>query len=110
MKVLGLGFRRGTGAAAFAPVLLAAGPVDALATAAEKAQELAAALPGHRVIGVAVAGVATPTQSARVLALKGTGSVAEAAALRAAGAGARLVLPRQVLGGVTFAVAEGEGE
>lgn len=110
MRVAGLGFRRGTGSGPLLAAISAAGAVDALATAAEKAQELAAAVPGHRVLGVAVAGVATPTQSARVLALKGTGSVAEAAALVAAGRGARLVLPRQVIDGVTIAVAEGEGE
>ncbi|PTV97216.1 cobalt-precorrin 5A hydrolase [Rhodobacter aestuarii] len=108
MRVAGLGFRKGT--VDFTAALLAAGPVDALATAAEKAQELAAALPGQRVIGVEVRGVETPTQSPRVLALMGTGSVAEAAALRAAGRGARLEGPRQVIGGVTLAVAEGEGE
>jgi cobalt-precorrin 5A hydrolase len=110
VRVAGLGFRPGCSANALQGALSAAGPVDALATAAEKAQELAAACPGRRVIGVTVAGVATPTQSERVLALKGTGSVAEAAALVAAGRGARLVLPRQVIGGVTIAVAEGEGE
>ncbi|MFD2175736.1 cobalamin biosynthesis protein [Rhodobacter lacus] len=108
MRVAGLGFRRGT--VDFAAALAAAGPVDALATAAEKAQELAAALPGYRVLGVDVAGVETPTRSARVLALKGTGSVAEAAALVAAGPQARLVRGREVIGGVVLAVAEGEGE
>ena len=110
MIVAGLGFRKGTPPAAFAQALLAAGRVDALATAREKAHELAAACPGFRVIGVDVAGVATPTRSDLVLARKGTGSVAEAAALVAAGKWARLVLPRQVIGGVALAVAEGEDE
>jgi cobalt-precorrin 5A hydrolase len=62
------------------------------------------------VTGVAVAGVATPTQAPRVQALYGTGSVAEAAALVGAGPGARLVTPRQVIGGVTIAVAEGRND
>lgn len=110
MRVAGLGFRRDTAPAALAAAVAAVGPVDALATLKDKALALGQALPGRRVIGVAVAGVATPTQSARVLGLKGTGSVAEAAALVAAGRAARLVAPRRVIGGVTVAVAEGEGE
>jgi len=110
VRVAGLGFRKGTGPEGFAAALLAAGRVDALATAREKAEELAAACPGLRVIGVEVAGVATPSRSERVFGLKGTGSVAEAAALVAAGRGARLVRPKEVIGGVTLAVAEGEGE
>ncbi|MEM6307368.1 MAG: cobalamin biosynthesis protein [Pseudomonadota bacterium] len=49
----------------------------------------------------------TPTQSAKSLALKGTGSVAEAAALAAAGPGARLTHRRVISddGCVTCAIA-----
>ena len=110
MRVAGVGFRPGTGSKPLRQAVASLGRLDALATAREKAEELAAALPDYRVIGVSVAGVETPSQSERVRALKGTGSVAEAAALVAAGKGARLVLPRQVIGGVVLAVAEGEDE
>lgn len=47
------------------------------------------------------------TRSTRVVALFGVGSVAEAAALAAAGPAARLALPRIVLGRVTCALAFG---
>ena len=47
----------------------------------------------------------TVTQSDRVVALVGYGSVAEAAALCGAGPNARLVLPRLAKGGVTCALA-----
>ena len=60
---------------------------------------------------VPVQGVATPTQSGRVQLQFQTGSVAEAAALTAAGRGARLVVLRVTSpdGMATCAVAEGEG-
>lgn len=114
-RVAGFGLRPGAGRQSLLAALrLAAGedPPDALATIPERAgalrplaQELG--LPLHL---VAVAGVQTPTRSARVLASHGTGSVAEAAALVAAGPGARLVVGRVTSpdGMVTCAVAEGE--
>jgi cobalt-precorrin 5A hydrolase len=49
------------------------------------------------------------TWSRRVLALAGVPSVAEAAALAAAGSKARLILPRIVVGPVTCALASDEG-
>ena len=54
-------------------------------------------------------GVATPTSSSASLAAYRTGSVAEAVALIAAGAGSRLIFPRIVSpsGGATCALAEG---
>lgn len=54
---------------------------------------------------VAVTGIATPTQSPRILARHGTGSVAEAAALATGG---RLILPRLTApdGMATLAIAE----
>ena len=110
MRVAGIGFRTATPPVALRAALAAAGAVDRVATLRTKATELAAALPGVVVTGVDVAGVETPTRSARVEALFGTGSVAEAAALVAAGRGARLVRAREVIGGVTLAVAEGDGE
>lgn len=86
--------------------------VDALASVAEKTdsrvlQKFAASkfLPLQSVI---VRGVVTPTQSARIQSLFGTGSVAEAAALVAAGPKARLICPRvtSTCGRVTIAIAQ----
>ncbi len=53
-----------------------------------------------------VAGAGLVTPSVRVAAAVGTPSVAEAAALLAAGAGASLILPKRILDGVTVAIAE----
>ncbi|RZU48597.1 cobalamin synthesis G-like protein [Krasilnikovia cinnamomea] len=50
--------------------------------------------------------VPVPHPSARVAAAAGTPSVAEAAALLAAGPGARLILPKSVWSGLTVAVAD----
>ncbi len=66
---------------------------------------------GLRLIFVAqadleTAGARGATWSARVLALAGVPSVAEAAALAACGPKARLILPRIVVGPVTCALAE----
>ncbi len=57
-----------------------------------------------------VAGVLTPTPSPRVQAMFGTGSVAEAAALIAAGPNARLLCTRQTspCGRVTIAIAQSQ--
>jgi cobalt-precorrin 5A hydrolase len=113
MRVAGMGFRAGaTGhdlVAALARVE-GADAVDALATLVAKAADLQRVFPQRRVIGVAVAGVDTPTRSPRIEAMHGTGSVAEAAALVAAGPGARLVSRRQVIYGVTIALAETQSE
>ena len=54
------------------------------------------------------AGARTATRSERVLALTGVPSVAEAAALAAAGPSARLVSPRLVIGAATCALAASE--
>ncbi|WP_102224952.1 cobalamin biosynthesis protein [Acidimangrovimonas sediminis] len=105
MRVAGLGFRRGTSAAALGDALARAGGgrLDALATAAEKAtapalRHLAEAmnLPILALPPEALAGVPTATHSPRVVARFGTGSLAEAAALAGAGPGARLIAPRTV--------------
>ena len=55
-------------------------------------------------------GVSTPTRSPRILARFGTGSLAEACAIIAAGPGARLVEPRVISadGCVTAALAQSE--
>lgn len=106
MRVAGIGFRPLAPIAALAEVLAraeraAGAPAEALATPAGKAgavqvRALAASLdlPLIAVPEAALAGIDTPTRSARVEARYGTGSVAEAAALVAAGPGARIVAAR----------------
>jgi cobalt-precorrin 5A hydrolase len=117
MIVAGFGFRSGASLAALQDALAGAGGADGvthLATLAEKVEglvPLAAAL-GLPVVGVTDAALrvqVTLTQSGRVQALKGAGSVAEGAALAAAGPGARLRGPRAVSadGTATAAIAEG---
>lgn len=112
-RIAGLGCRPGTPPEALRDALSRAeeqaGPACALATIPERAREVRAmghAIPLHF---VRVAGVQTPTQSDRVLARFGTGSVAEAAALVAAGPGARLIATRSIsaCGRATAAIAEG---
>lgn len=116
MRVAGFGFRPAATTAALAEVLAraGAGAADALATAPDKAgapaiRQLAADL-GLPLLAVEVAGIATPTQSPRVIARYGTGSLAEAAALAALAPGARLLgLRTQSLDGMaTCAIAEGD--
>ena len=117
MIVAGFGFRSGATLAALRDALeRAGGPegVTHLATLAAKARALE---PLARVLGLpvvavdaeALRGVATLTRSDRVEAMFATGSVAEAAALAAAGPGARLRGPRAVAadGTATAALAEG---
>ncbi|GAA4228750.1 cobalt-precorrin 5A hydrolase [Sagittula marina] len=74
-------------------------PPQMLATAADKAASLAPladelGLPLVSVTAEDLVAQPTFTQSLRVAAERGTGSVAEAAALAAAGPGARLLAPR----------------
>ncbi|MCI2008387.1 MAG: cobalamin biosynthesis protein, partial [Acetobacter peroxydans] len=68
-------------------------------------------LPVIAVEDTAVAGIKTHTRSARIEALFGTGSIAEATALLAAGDGARIIVSRIVSpdGTASAAVAETEG-
>jgi cobalt-precorrin 5A hydrolase len=119
MIVAGFGFRSGVTLAALQDALSRAGGavgVTHVATLAAKAEGLA---PLAKALGVpvvslsdaALQSVKTLTQSDRVQALKGTGSVAEAAALAAAGPGARLRGPRAVSadGTATAAIAEAGG-
>lgn len=104
MRVAGFGFRRAASLASLREALAAAGGaegIDALATAAAKAgstalQKLAAQLgvPVHAVPAEALAGAITVSRSELVAARFGTGSVAEASALIAAGVGSRLLGPR----------------
>lgn len=89
-----------------------------LATAADKAEtdafrKLAAdlGLPVRGIDGTTLSVQRTRTQSPVSLHARGTGSLAEAAALAAAGPGARLLIGRQVSadGMATCALAEGDG-
>lgn len=105
MIVAGFGFREGASLASLRAALALAQdgrpPVALLATAADKVaalEPLAAAL-GVPLVGMAhgsLPPIATLTRSAASLSARGTGSVAEACALAAAGPGANLLGPRQV--------------
>ena len=103
--VAGFGFRSGVSLsslrAAFALAEQAQPPVTHLATAQDK---LATLLPLSEALGLPLMGVAsdaltavsTPTRSADSLSARHVGSVAEASAMAAAGAGARLLAPRHI--------------
>ncbi len=115
IRIAGFGARPGASPDSLRAALDLAGArgITAFATIAPRADVLrpfaqALGLPLHL---VPVQGVATPTQSGRVQLQFQTGSVAEAAALTAAGRGARLVVLRVTSpdGMATCAVAEGEG-
>jgi len=123
--VAGVGCRRGAPApeieaairAALANAGIASNALGAIATATAKQSEtgieIAAANFGVRVVLVSDAelkavGARTETKSERVLALMGVPSVAEAAALAAAGPSARLISPRLVIGSATCALAASE--
>lgn len=116
MKVAGIGCRAGAPLAALEEVLDALpGPVDFLATIPERGREVLRLAKARRmdlrvIPSAHLAGVATPTQSDRIQALHGTGSVAEAVALVACGPGARIIGTRIVSadGSATAALAEGE--
>lgn len=108
MRIAGLGFRKSATTAQLAEALEAAGGAGALATAWDKAAALAAlGLPVHAIPRPALEAHARPG-SARVQALYGTGSLAESAALAAAGPGATLIQPRRSFaqGAVVVAIAE----
>jgi cobalt-precorrin 5A hydrolase len=117
MKVAGFGFRSAVSAGSLAEALALAGGASgltALATAQDKVAGLQAFADGIGlpVIGLsrdALENVITHTQSARVRVQFGTGSLAEAAALAAAGPGARLKGKRSQSsdGAATCAIAEG---
>lgn len=118
--VAGFGFRTGVGEATLAEVLAQARGVHrvaALAAPQDKAPALVAlagqlGLPVIAVEAAAMAGVDTPTQSPKVQAARGVGSVAEAAALAAAGPGARIIVGRVISADrrATCALAEGTGQ
>jgi cobalt-precorrin 5A hydrolase len=126
MMVAGIGCRRGTPpeeiqaviALALGRLGLAPQSLDALATLAGKADESGLreaarrlALPLMGCSAEAMRGVRDRivTLSAQVEAATGLPSVAEAAALVAAGPSSRLRLPRVATARATCAIAEGEG-
>lgn len=103
--VAGFGFRAGATTASLQAALdaarLAEWPVTHLATLEDKAPALAElarllAVPLVVVPPARIAGSATPTQSSASQAARGAGSVAEACALVAAGADARLLAARSI--------------
>ncbi|WP_375260373.1 cobalamin biosynthesis protein [Palleronia sp.] len=118
MIVAGFGFRRAATLDSLADALAATGGApDALATAADKASALAPlgarlGLPVHAVPPDALSASATQTDSTASKTHRGTGSVAEAAALAAAGRGARLLTPRVISADrmATCALAASSGE
>lgn len=99
MIVAGFGYRTGATTeslrAALALAQAGAPPVTHVATAADKLP-LLAALDLPMLAVATLAGIDTPTRSAASLSARGTGSVAEAAALAAVGPGARLLVHRIV--------------
>ncbi len=117
MRVAGIGFRKQAPVAALRAALARTGqPVQALATlernrAAPQIVQLAAdlGLPVLPVSEAALAAQATLTRSPGQITRFGTGSLCEAAALAAAGPGARLIAPRVIspCGMATAAIAEG---
>ena len=119
MIVAGFGFRRGAGLPSLRDALARAAAgraVGALATVADKTAALNGLADELGVSVIAVdaadlARVATMTESAAARAARGTGSVAEAAALVAAGPGAALLGARVVSADrmATCALAEGDG-
>jgi cobalt-precorrin 5A hydrolase len=125
MIVAGIGCRRGADAAEIAAAIHAAlahrglgpGALALIATSAAKADEPgikgAATALGLPLIGVPqhemeAAGARTQTRSERAIAVTGVPSLAEAAALAAAGPSARLLAARVAVGPATCALAETE--
>lgn len=121
MKVAGLGFRKDVTLASLREALLAAGGGEglaAVATVSDKADAdvlkqlaLEYGLAIRAVPADVIANVHTPTQSKAVMEQFGTGSIAEAAALAAAGPRARLIATRVISQDrtATAAIAEGDG-
>jgi cobalt-precorrin 5A hydrolase len=125
MIVAGIGCRRGAQArdieaaieATLARAGITAGDLKAIATGSAKAAEpgiaATAAKLGLNIVPIAeaelkAAGDRVMTRSDRVLALTGVPSLAEAAALAAAGPSSRLIASRLVVGAATCALARSE--
>ena len=120
MIVAGIGFNTSATPAALGKAVSAAmatagvSKLDAMATATAKSQDATltafAAAQSLPLVAVDVAGIKTPSQSPRVQAMFHTGSLAEAAALIAAGPQARLLAPvtKSPCGRATCAIAISE--
>ena len=121
MRVVGIGFRAAADLASLQDALqqvldaTGGGGIDAVVTEAAKAREKVfrefaqvLGLPGLGITAQDLGQMITPTQSERIQDRFGTGSLAEAAALAAAGPEARLVAQRVVSGDgmATAALAE----
>ncbi|MDH2326059.1 cobalamin biosynthesis protein [Cereibacter sp. SYSU M97828] len=108
--VIGIGTRSGADFNALEEVLHGMPGIAALATIEIRAAQLEPlarrlGLPLLAIPAGDLAGVATPSASARIMALHRCGSVAEACALVAAGPGSVIVRTRLALGGTTWAAA-----
>lgn len=127
MIVAGIGCRAGASAHDIEAVLTAAlaqaqpeaGVLGVVATSLAKSREpgiaAAATARGARLVAVPqaeleAAGARVVTRSERVVAIAGVPSVAEAAALAAAGPDARLLVPRIAIGPATCALAIAGGQ
>jgi cobalt-precorrin 5A hydrolase len=97
MRVAGLGFRKGVSAESLAAVLALVAPFDAIATLDSKAQEpgflclIKTLTQPFHAVSLADLQASETGGAGAARRLYGTGSVAESAALAAAGPGARLV-------------------
>ena len=126
MIAAGIGCKRGTAHDDIEAIVLAAlaahnidcTRLDAIATAASKSDEpgieAAAQILGVTLVACTEAQLASAcdrviTLSARVQALKGVPSIAEASAIVAAGRNARLLGARIATGTATCAIAQGDG-
>ncbi|MGY6634129.1 MAG: cobalamin biosynthesis protein [Alkalilacustris sp.] len=106
MRVAGFGFRTAAGTDSLADALARAGGAAGLTALAAPADKAGAAaltdlatrlgLPVRAVAPDRLAAMPTLTEAPRIRAARATGSVAEAAALAAAGPGARLTAPRAI--------------
>lgn len=116
MRVAGFGFRTGATEAALRDALTRAGGETGVSVLATAGNKVAGLRPLATTLGLPVVGIqhadlgdqAVMTHSPRVKGLYGTGCLAEAAALAAAGPGARLLGPRaqSTDGTATAALAE----
>lgn len=111
VRVAGFGMRAAAGTDSLRSAVALAGEAQALAALpahAARVRLLADELNLPLIEVADIAGIDTPTASPRIAARFGTGSVAEAVALAAAGPGARIVAQRSVSpdGLATAAIAE----
>ncbi len=122
MIAAGIGCKRGAPAsdieaairAALVRANIGADALDVIATIEAKSGEVGIRTAAERLglsliivpeLELAAAGDRIQTRSERVMAVAGVGSVAEAAALAAAGPAGSLIVPRLVLGAATCALA-----